>query len=85
MKCNYLVWSKEKKLYSCINYNVQILKPDFRIDPHMKVIFEKSYKSNEILKRIIISILYKYDTWAALSCSQFIDYKRETYIIIYIK
>ena len=85
MKCNYVVWSKEKKLYSCINYNVQTLKPDFRVDPHMKVIFKKPYKSNEILKRIILSISYKEGIWAALSYSQFIDYKRETYIIIYIK
>ena len=62
-----------------------MLRPDFTIDPHMKVIFEKSYKSYGILKIMILSISYKEGTWAALSCSQFIDYKRETYIIIYIK
>ena len=54
MKLNYVVWSKKKKLYSCINYNVQILRPDFTIEPHMKVIFEKPYKSNEILKKMIL-------------------------------
>ena len=84
MKFNYVVWSKKKKLYSCINYNLQILRPDFTIDPHMKVIFEKPYKSDGILKRMILSISYKEGTWAALSCSQFIDYKREKHILSFI-
>ena len=35
-------------------YNVQMLRPDFTIDPHMKVIFEKPYKSNGILKRMTL-------------------------------
>jgi len=35
-------------------YNVQMLSPDFTIDPHMKVIFEKPYKSNGILKRMTL-------------------------------
>ena len=35
-------------------YNVQMLSPNFTIDPHMKVIFEKSYKSNGILKRMTL-------------------------------
>ena len=45
-----------------INYNVQILRLDFTIDPHMKVIFEKPYKSNGILKRMILKISYKEGT-----------------------
>ena len=35
-------------------YNVQMLRPDFTIDLHMKVIFEKPYKSNGILKRMTL-------------------------------
>ena len=35
-------------------YNVQMLRPNFTIDPYMKVIFEKPYKSNGILKKMIL-------------------------------
>ena len=35
-------------------YIVQMLRLDFTIDPHMKVIFEKPYKSNGILKMMIL-------------------------------